>query len=205
MKTPEELKAYRAEWNRKNAEEQKAKKAAYYQANKEKLKQAVRKRYAEKTDDCKATMKAWYEGNRDKVLAEKKEYWEQNKAHILERRSEHDRQNPQRVTADCAVQRARAKGMEADSTFLKAMPCPPHCPILGTPIAFSRKTGQRPADNTASFDRLDSTKGYIPGNVQVISRRANTMKSDATPEELLKFADWIYRTYGKQDLPTTSG
>jgi hypothetical protein len=28
------------------------------------------------------------------------------------------------------------------------------------------------------------------------SNKANTMKNDATPQELLAFADWIYKTFG---------
>lgn len=62
------------------------------------------------------------------------------------------------------------------------------CPIfrtrfqIGTPFAMS-------------IDRMDNTKSYVKGNVQLISRKANSMKSDASPEMLLMFADWIYRTY----------
>lgn len=44
--------------------------------------------------------------------------------------------------------------------------------------------------------RIDNNKGYIKGNVQVIGRRANIMKSSASPEELLKFAKWVINTYG---------
>ncbi len=196
MKTPEELKAYRAEWNRKNAEEQKAKKAAYYQANKERLKQAVRKRYAEKTEECKATMKAWYEGNRDKVLAEKKEYWDQNKEQITVRRQKHDRDNPRAAATDLVIGRARMNGREADRKYLESLPCPTHCPILGTPIEFRRGEGTRDPRNTASFDRIDSAHGYVKGNVQIISKLANSMKQNANIEEMRAFAAWVSKTYG---------
>lgn len=65
---------------------------------------------------------------------------------------------------------------------------PDCCPILGTP--FEYKTYY-----TSSIDRIDSDKGYIKGNVQVISHKANAMKNSATKEELVKFANWIMKTY----------
>lgn len=35
-----------------------------------------------------------------------------------------------------------------------------------------------------SIDRIDSSRGYTPDNVRIISNRANTIKSNATAEEL---------------------
>ena len=47
--------------------------------------------------------------------------------------------------------------------------------------------------NWPSLDRWDSAKGYVPGNVFVISYRANTLKNSATYEEILKVAKYLSR------------
>lgn len=44
------------------------------------------------------------------------------------------------------------------------------CPILNIPIDFA--TGKI-SDNSPSLRRIDRTKGYIPGNVQLVSYLAN--------------------------------
>lgn len=56
---------------------------------------------------------------------------------------------------------------------------PDICPILGVPIEIL--TGKH--YNGCSLDRIDNTKGYIKGNVAVLSRRANRLKSDMSLEE----------------------
>jgi hypothetical protein len=61
---------------------------------------------------------------------------------------------------------------------------PDVCPVLKVPMEY--KTPYAP-----SVDRIDSSKGYIKGNIQVMSWKANTMKSSATAEELKSFAAWV--------------
>jgi hypothetical protein len=55
-----------------------------------------------------------------------------------------------------------------------------HCPILGIELDY---TSSKMKDNSVSFDRKDNSKGYIPGNVIIISMRANRIKNDGTAEE----------------------
>lgn len=69
------------------------------------------------------------------------------------------------------------------------------CPALLIPLKRNERGNANP--DSPTLDRIDSTRGYEQGNIQVLSNKANRMKSDATPEELLLFADWIYMTYGK--------
>lgn len=69
------------------------------------------------------------------------------------------------------------------------------CPILGIPLKVN--TGHLGGlSDSPSIDRKDSTKGYVKGNVWVISQLANQMKSNATPEQLKTFARWINSEYG---------
>lgn len=62
---------------------------------------------------------------------------------------------------------------------------PDRCPVLGEKL--------RHADNdwSPSVDRLIPHLGYVRGNVRVVSRRANVIKSNATAAELLRVAFWF--------------
>ncbi len=71
---------------------------------------------------------------------------------------------------------------------------PEYCPVLL--IKLERKYGNYGGqDASPSLDRIDNTKGYVPGNVWVISQKANAMKSSATPKELQLFSEWVRKTY----------
>lgn len=70
---------------------------------------------------------------------------------------------------------------------------PEICPILG--IFLEHGNGIL-GDASPTIDRINPSLGYIRGNVQVISLLANRMKNSANPEQLLKFADWVRKTYG---------
>lgn len=71
---------------------------------------------------------------------------------------------------------------------------PTHCPILKIPLVPTRPRGD-PRRDIASLDRIDPSKGYIKGNIEVISWLANTMKNNATPELLVTFAEEMLRRY----------
>ncbi len=68
---------------------------------------------------------------------------------------------------------------------------PRHCPILGIPISV---TDKRVSGHSPSLDRINPAKGYIPGNVAVISYRANTIKSDGTAAEHQAVAKYMRRS-----------
>jgi len=71
---------------------------------------------------------------------------------------------------------------------------PEVCPALGLPLEQSRGEA---APCSPSLDRIIPELGYVPGNVCVISYRANTLKRDATWDELKKLSRFMERqNYG---------
>lgn len=57
---------------------------------------------------------------------------------------------------------------------------PTVCPVLGKPLAYGL---DKRGEWSPSFDRTDPSKGYVSGNVQIISWRANRIKNDGTAAE----------------------
>lgn len=73
------------------------------------------------------------------------------------------------------------------ATYVKEI-APNKCPVFNKSFT-DRGTGF--SKWSPSIDKIDPKKGYIKGNVQVISFFANKMKQDATPKELTLFANWV--------------
>jgi hypothetical protein len=65
---------------------------------------------------------------------------------------------------------------------------PSHCPVLGIPL-FPR-VGRGGGDNSPSLDKIKPELGYVPGNIIVVSFKANRIKSDATIRELRDVASF---------------
>ena len=76
---------------------------------------------------------------------------------------------------------------------------PEVCPVLGIPINISLGRGRRQPDSP-SLDKFYPEKGYVKGNIQVISWRANRIKSDGTPDEWIKIATWCQEEDVKKKL-----
>lgn len=72
---------------------------------------------------------------------------------------------------NAAKARANKKGREF-SIELSDIQIPKVCPVLHIPMT------------SPSLDRIDSSRGYVKGNVRVISKRANQLKNNATVEEM---------------------
>lgn len=120
------------------------------------------------------------------ISENRRKYYLENKASILARNLNFRKVNPVKPLFSRA--KARAKDLNLEFTIEETdIHIPEICPVFKVPFTFSNKQNQF----SPSLDRIDSSKGYIKGNVQVISHLANTMKSNATKEQLLQFSEWV--------------
>lgn len=150
-------------------------------------------------DAIKAAGGAEYEALLSKERAARAKFRREKPDRYRELRRKHEKQKPQLFkSALCqqARQRGRKRGLEATITA-GDMIWPTHCPVLGIELDYPERAGMRgtqhPQPNWPSLDRWDNTKGYVPGNVFVISYRANSLKNSATYEEILKVAKYLSR------------
>ena len=103
----------------------------------------------------------------------------------VRRNSAKARENLARFLCVRAKARAAEKGIPFEITPAD-LTVPAICPVLGIEMTFG---GDR--ETSPTIDRVIPALGYVPGNVRVISYRANRIKTDATLAELLALVAYI--------------
>lgn len=82
-----------------------------------------------------------------------------------------------------AFRRAKKRGIPF-ALSRTAISVPTNCPVLHIPII----PGRCRSPNSPSLDKIIPSRGYVPGNVRVISDRANRIKGDRDLEQLRRRA-----------------
>jgi hypothetical protein len=199
----------RKQWNNTNKCHEGYKQ--YYQQNKDKILEKNKQYYQQNTqlvanqhkqyraknlDKCRQISTCYYEQNKTKedfVKIKKqrsKHYYEHHKQEILEKAKRRNQKNPMRTCLAYIKHRAKQRNQEFNLTeqYLKQI-WTDTCPVFGTKLEFLKHNNA--LQTTASLDRIDPTKGYVEGNVQWLSLKANIIKNKASNIQLQQFADWI--------------
>jgi len=117
-----------------------------------------------------------------------------NNKEVISKRHRHYRDtHPEYFLWKSARQRARDRNLPFELE-VSDISIPEVCPILQIPLKLNSGRPGGKADSP-SVDRIIPSLGYIKNNIQVISFKANMMKSDASISELLLFKEWIRKTY----------
>lgn len=148
------------------------KRRVYYQEHRAEQIQTAKDYFKKHPDKKKAYAKKHYNKHKDRRQADCRAYAETH---------------PAKVLMGNARRRARVKGVpfaikESDIII------PDRCPVFGTEW---RPKGEGLGPNSMTLDRIRPELGYVPGNIAVISHRANTTKSSLGLNELQQVIKWL--------------
>jgi len=215
----EEYRARRAEAERlrRQTPEGKEQIQAYRQTDEYKAQHAAEERERRKSKQVQAYdreyRREYREKNRERVRELGRKHQQQRRAKLKaaglpdpykptpEKQKEYfqawERNNPQRAMIQRSRSSARQRRIEHTITESDLV-WHTHCPVLGIELCYERDKRTPHRDNYPTLDRWDNKRGYVPGNVFVISWRANRIKWHCSSEELQAVA-----RYARDGLPLT--
>jgi hypothetical protein len=133
--------------------------------------------------ECKKQIdKNYKENNKEHIREYHKKYSKKN--YTTENRRKKYIDNIEVELLHHAKSRSLLKNLEFNITK-EDITIPSTCPIFGVTLNFENK------NNVPTLDRIDSSKGYIKGNIQVISFKANRLKNNGTIEEFKKIISYM--------------
>lgn len=147
--------------------------------------------------EIKTYNKAYREKHKIEIGNKKRTEYNNNKEIINSRKKEKYRINPEIYMFRAARKRAKEKGLEFSITEegvrialekTKNINGEYICPVFNIKMEINKN---RSGDNSFTIDRIDNSKGYIPSNIAIISWRANSLKRDATIDELRNVLNYI--------------
>lgn len=134
--------------------------------------------------------KEWRERNIEREKLRAAEYRANNRETIAVLNRKHYEACPESRILSNIKMRCRKNGIPFDLVIDDIRP-PSHCPVLGIELRRNHKGSKvGPSSNSPAVDRIEPTKGYVRGNVLVVSHLANCIKQNATPDQIRKVADF---------------
>lgn len=144
--------------------------------------------------------KRHYEANREEQLERMRTWKERNPEKAIAATRKWQEANPVRTLFTQCKCNARQRKLPFELTIqmveelLKDMTCS----ATSLPLTFDSIDGERYARRPwfPSLDRLDNSKGYVPGNVRVVCSLYNFMRSNHADEDVLTVARALVARHG---------
>jgi len=135
-----------------------------------------------KCKDCQKYCDSYYKKNRKASIerATRSQNKDREKTNAYKR--DLIRKNPVNYMFCQVKSRSKKLGIEFNLDK-EDIQIPEYCPILGIKLEIGKENCW---SNSPTLDRINPNKGYVKGNIHVISHKANTIKSDASLSELKK-------------------
>lgn len=158
-------------WYHRNKKKANAQQKAWREANREYLRARELARRQANREKYRVYYQRWLAENKEQAYATQRKWRERNVERSLLR-------NARRRAEKLGVKFALA---------IEDIVVPKRCPVFGLQLKMGRGT----CDHSPSLDRINPKKGYVRGNVAVISFLANRIKSNGTAIQHRRVAEWM--------------
>lgn len=173
----EAIREAKKKWVAANPDRARAYKQAHREAHRDEYREYCKAYYAKNAERFRDASRQYREVNLEKVRLKEKDYYT---AH------------PEILLFKGARVRAKRWGLPFNITAADVKACIPkdgRCPITSEP--FERGVG-KVGPRSMTLDRVEPSRGYVRGNISVISHLANTIKQNCTdPNVFRRIADYI--------------
>lgn len=147
--------------------------------------------------ECKLEKaRRWKHANLEKHAEANLKWARENPTNRLAGKRRQRARAPESYWASSALANAKVRAgragvpLNVDHAFLLAMAHDTKtCPVFD--FVFEYQGRGRIHAASPSLDRIDPKKGYVRGNVAIISVRANSIKQNASWQEIAKVVDWL--------------
>jgi len=187
---PEQTKERQRKYREANPEKIIEYNRKHYAANKGKYRERARKYRKDHPEKVKEATRKWQkanpekarkyrEDNREKIIEYNRSYFIANREKINEQRRRRYEQDPFKFRSEYIRKRSKTNGLSFDLTseYLEQLwdECGGICPMTGNPML---KKSERNDPFVVCIDRIIPDKGYIKGNVRLVSLWYNTARSN---------------------------
>lgn len=145
---------------------------------------------------CHECRRKEYKENKEvnrKAKERASKFYYKNRERELQLSKERYRNNLEKSLYLSAKRRAKEKNIPFNIEISDII-IPKKCPVFG----FNLTVGLENLETSPSLDRIIPEKGYVKGNVIVVSFKANTIKNNATIDEIKKVYDFYKNILDKQ-------
>jgi len=171
--------------NKKYKQDNKEKYIKYRQDNREKIVEYNKKYRQDNREKIVEYNKKYRQDNKEKMVEYDKKYRQDNKEKLAANSKKYRQGNKEKVVVHNTKTRANKNNIpfDIDEDYIKNIwPKDNRCPIFKIKLEQSNLYA---GDQSPSLDRIIPKLGYVKGNVQVMSSKANRIKNNATFEELI--------------------
>ena len=151
-----------------------------------------KRRYRHTCHDCRK--KAYHE-NPEQDRKRAKEYYQKHREEMALKGKLARRQHKENEMWKSAKERAKKQGVPFEIS-VEDIVIPEYCPVLGLKLENGDGKVHR---NSPTLDKIIPQKGYVKGNIIVVSWLANTIKNCGTIEQIQKVADFYSHLCANDD------